>query len=214
MAIFGDLRQISLGDLLPLLKSQKGCLEIFNLDGLPRVTLCVDSGRLVSLELGGKHVDEVQVHSVMNELMNAKRGSFEFIPGVSPRVRRRPGWSLDRLMLSVVTVADEIQAAEKDLPHPDTVFKLVSQEGPEDSRVADFWAQARRMLAEGASSRQISQRLGVPLSHAGFYLLRLRQAGLIEPVRAASRPARASVVGRLLGSLKRRFFGASALGAR
>lgn len=208
MAIFGNLKQISLGDLLPLLKSQKGSLEIFNLDALPRVTLFVEAGRLVSLQLAGKPVDEVQVRSVIGALMNAKRGSFEFIPGVSPRDRHPSGWDLDRLMLAVTTIADEMVVAEDNLPHPDTVFRLISSSDPEDSRVADFWGRAREMLAEGASSRQLSQQLGVPLSHAGFYLLKLRQAGLIEPVRAdSSRPGKRGLAGRLLGALKRRFLG-------
>ncbi len=209
MAIFGNLKQISLGDLMPLLKSQRGSLEIFNLDGISRVTLYVESGRLISLLLAGRPVEDVQVRSVICNLMNAKRGSFEFVPGVSPRQRHPTGWDLDGLMLAVTTIADEMVVAENNLPHPDTVFRLVSEMGPEDSRVADFWSRAREMLALGASSRQLSQRLGVPLAHAGFYLLKLRQAGLIQPVRAVGgRTGRRGLAGRLLGALKRRFLGA------
>jgi len=208
MAIFGNLKQISLGDLLPLLKSQRGSLEIFNLDGISRVTLYVESGRLISLLVAGRPVDDIQVRSVIGSLMNAKHGSFEFIPGVSPRQRHPKGWDLDRLMLAVTTIADEMVESEDNFPHPDTVFRLLVDVEPEDGRVADFWGRARQMLVDGASSRQLSQTLGVPLNHAGYYMLKLRQAGLIEPIRAASaNPSKGGLAGRLLGALKRRFLG-------
>jgi len=210
MAIFGNLRQISLGDLLPLLKTQRGSLEIFNLDGLPRVTLYVESGRLTSVLLSDKPVDEIKMRSVIGALMNAKRGSFEFIPGVTPKERHPTGWDLDRLMLAVTTIADEMMVAEDNLPHPDTVFRLITNIKPGDDRVADFWDRAREMLIAGSSSRQISQRLGVPLDQAGFYVLKLRQAGLVEPVRAMSAGSvtgKRGLAGRLLGAIKRRFWG-------
>ncbi len=209
MAIFGNLQQISLADLMPLLKSQRGSLEIFNLDGQQPVTLYVDGGRLVALYVGGKPVEDIVVRSVMNSLMAAKRGSFEFVPGVSPRHRHPNGWDLDRLMLSVVTIADEMEEAESRLPHLETVFRLSSPLAPDDVRVHDFWERARHMLASGASAKELSHRLGLSPKQTGFYLLKLRQAGLIEPVRVSSRRrSRPGLAGKLLGALKRRFIGA------
>jgi len=209
MAIFGNLQQISLADLMPLLKSQRGSLEIFNLEGQQPVTMYVEGGRLIALYMGGKPADDVVVRSVMNSLMAAKRGSFEFVPGVSPRHRHPDGWDLDRLMLSVVTIADEMEEAEHKLPHPETVFRLSSPLAPDDSRVYDFWERARQMLSSGASARELSRRLGLSLKQTGFCLLKLRQAGLIEPVRVSSRRrSRPGLAGKLLGALKRRFIGA------
>ena len=209
MAIFGSLKQISLGDLLPLLKTQRGSLEIFNLEDMPHVTLYVEGGRLVALYMGGKPVDDVQVRSIVGSLMNAKRGSFEFIPGVSPRARHAQGWNLDRLLLAVSTIADEMAVSENNLPHPDTVFKAVHDVRPGDGRMTDFWRRAKRFLLEGVSVRDLSLELGVPVNHAAFYLHKLRGAGAVEPVRVAGfgRPARSGVASRLLGALRRRFFG-------
>jgi len=204
MAIFGNFKQISLDDLIPLLKSQRGSLEIFNLDHLPRVTLYVESGRLVCLLLAGKPVDEVRVGSIIGELLKTKRGSFEFIPGVSPPQRHPTGWDLDSLLLQVTTIADEIGVFKGKLPDPDTVFQLISKSAPEDRRVAEFWRQSRKMLIAGASSRQLSRRLKVPLNHAGYYLLKLQQAGLVEPVHEEGVAKRLSLAGRVIGVLKRR----------
>jgi len=209
MAIFGDLKQISLADLLPLLKNQKGSLEIFNLNNLPHITMYVESGKVTSILLAGKPIDEIQIHSVIDALINAERGSFEFIPGASPKKRRSRDWDLDTLVLSVTTIADEIIMAKNNMPHPDTIFIIASNTNLNDKRLLEFWKRAKKYFTRGASARQLSQELGVPLNHAGYYVLRLRQAGLIKPARTiANSIHRRGLAGRLLGALKRRFLGA------
>jgi hypothetical protein len=99
--------------------------------------------------------------------------------------------------------------AESNLPHPDTVFKAIAEVGSVDNRVTDFWLKAKNMLANGATARDLSRELGVPVNHTAFYLHKLRGAGAVEPVRIAGfgRPARSGVASRLLGALKRRFWG-------
>ncbi|WP_287417137.1 DUF4388 domain-containing protein [Oceanithermus sp.] len=209
MAIFGNLNHMSLGDLLPLLSVQDGALEIFNLEQHPRVTLYFTGGLLQCLYVGGRAAEPLQARSIVSRLVAARRGSFEFAPGA--RMRRCPqplGWPLDQLLLSTVTVQDEIQGLERSLPHPDTIFALTSERAPEDARLSDFWQRAAALLRRGATARELARRLGMPLEHARYYLLKLRQLELLAPVRArGGQERRASAAARLLGSLRRRFFG-------
>ncbi|WP_457627263.1 DUF4388 domain-containing protein [Oceanithermus sp.] len=211
MAIFGSLNHMSLGDLLPLLATQDGALEIFNLEHHPRVTLYISKGTLYCLNVGGRPVDALQARSVVGELMNARRGSFEFLPGARAHRCEEPlSMRMDHLLVALTSTQDEFAMAREHLPHPDTVFRATGEDGPEDGRLRDFWERAHGLLASGASARGLAGELGMPLDHARFYLYKLRQAGNVEPVRVrATRSAggRSQLASRLLNSLKRRFFG-------
>jgi len=211
VAIFGSLNHMSLGDLLPLLAAQDGALEIFNLERQPRVTLYISKGTLYCLSVGGRPVDALQARSVVGELMNARRGSFEFLPGArARRCEERLELRMDRLLVALTSTQDEFAMAREHLPHPDTVFRATGEGGPEDGRLQDFWERASGLLASGISSRDLAEKLDMPLDHVRFYLYKLRQTGNVEPVRVrVTQPAggRSQLASRLLNSLKRRFFG-------
>jgi hypothetical protein len=186
-------------------------LELFNLKRLPRVTLYFRSGKLNCVHLGSKPVDTLQARSIIGELIEARKGSFEFIPGATPKVCPEVlDWSVDRLLISVTTTSDEYAQVADRLPHPETVFKLTYIAVPDDTRLSDFWKRAHAYLQEGASAQQLANQLGMPVDHTRFYLLKLQQLGAVAAHRAhRTRRAngRGGVAARLLGTLKRRFFG-------
>jgi len=211
VAIFGNLNNMSLDDLLPLLSNRDGALEIFNLRRLPRVTLYFRDGKLYCVYLGNKPVDALRARSVVGELINARKGSFEFIPKAAPGVCNDAlGWSVDRMLISLTTTYDEYAQVADRLPHPETVYRLTHMAVPEDTRISDFWKRAHIYLHEGASAQQLAVKIGMPVDHARFYLLKLQQLGAVAPSRAHAQQRKAQRTGiaaRLLKSLKRRFFG-------
>ncbi len=210
LAIFGNLRHISLSDLLPLLAHREGALELFNLPGKPRITLYVARGVLRAVYLNDRPTDALQARSVLGDLMQARRGGFEFIPGARPhRSGRELNWPLDSLMVALITFNDEVSAAAADLPHPDTVFRFTRLPSADDPRLREFWNAAHGYLVAGASARQLSEKLGIELDLVRFYLHRLRQLGAVEPVRARTgrSPSHRSAAQKLLSALRRRFFG-------
>ncbi len=210
MAIFGNLNHMSLSDLLPFLSSQQGALEIFNLERHPGVTMYFNEGMLTCLYLGNKEADALLARSIVGEILGARKGAFEFLPQARPRrCSQLLNMRVDRLLVSVTTTQDEFAQVREQLPHPKTVFKIAGQTAPQDSRISDFWQKARSHLQAGASSEQLAGDLGMPLDHVRFYLHRLRQLRAVEPVRARPKtvPASGSAASRLLGALKRRFFG-------
>jgi len=202
---------MSLDDLLPFLSSRDGALELFNLKRLPRVTLYFRKGKLNCVYLGNKPVDSLQARSVIGELIEARKGSFEFIPNSRPPACPEVlGWPVDRMLISVTTTYDEYAQVSDRLPHPETVFKLTHIAVPDDTRLSDFWKRAHIYLQEGASAQQLSAKLGMPVDHTRFYLLKLQQLGAVAAARAHApqkQERRAGVAARLLGSLKKRFFG-------
>jgi len=209
MAIFGDLNHMTLGDLLPLLGAQDGAMEIFNLDEHACVTLYFRSGKLQCLHVGSRPADPLVARSTVSRLVSAKRGSFEFVPGAQAHRCPQPlGWPLDKLLLASVAVQDEINELERRLPHPQTIFRRVRYHEPEDDRLTEFLRRAGDLLDVGASAADIAHRLQIPLDHTQYYLHKLRQLGLLEPVRAqAKRSNRLVAAANLLTSLKHRFFG-------
>jgi len=201
---------MSLDDLLPFLSSRDGALELFNLKRLPQVTLYFQKGKLNCVYLGSKPVDALQARSVIGELINTRKGSFEFIPGA--RAKGCPemlGWPVDRLLISVTTTFDEFAQLSDRLPHPETVFKLTHIAVPDDTRLSDFWKRAHIYLQTGTSAKELASKLGMPLDHTRFYLLKLQQLGAVSAARAHTpkKKQRTSAAARLLGSLKKRFFG-------
>ncbi len=209
MAVFGNLERISLADLLPMLSSQEGALELFNVPGHPNTTLYVRKGTLCCLHVAGKPIDALQVRSVVSRLMQAERGSFEFHPGARPRRSTMVlGLPLQGLVLAASAMSDELKEARDVLPHPDTLFRLVRIEPVEDRGITDFLDRTRALLITGASSRELAERIGLPLDDVRLYLLRLRQLGLVLPVRVRSEalpPVRKGLAQRLLGALQKRF---------
>jgi len=202
---------MSLDDLLPFLSSRDGALELFNLKRLPQVTLYFQKGKLNCVYLGNKPVDALQARSVIGELINARKGSFEFIPGARAKVcPELLGWPVDRMLISVTTTYDEYAQVSDRLPHPETVFKLTHIAVPDDTRLSDFWKRAHIYLQNGISAKDLASKLGMPVDHARFYLLKLQQLGAVSAARAHNAPEkkrRTSAAARLLGSLKKRFFG-------
>lgn len=209
MAIFGNFEQISLGDLLPMLASQEGALEIFNVPGHPNTTLYVRQGNLCCVHVAGKPIDALQVRSVIGDLMRARRGGFEFLPGARPRGQSKVvGIPLQSLLVSAAAFNDELSEVRDLLPHPDTIFRLVRMEPVEDRRMTEFLDRARVLLITGASAREISERIGINIDDVRFYLYKLRQLGMVVPVRARTEalpPVRKGLAQRLLGALRQRF---------
>jgi len=209
VAVFGNLEHISLGDLLPMLASQEGALEIFNVPGHPNATLYVRQGSLCCLHVAGKPVDVLQVRSAIGRLLQARRGAFEFHPGARPKGPSKVvSIPIQSLLVSAATFNDEMREMRDLLPHPDTLFRLLRMEPVEDRRLAQFLDRARVLLITGASAREISERAAVTLDDVRFYLHKLRQLGMVLPVRTRTQalpPARKGLAQRLLAALRGRF---------
>jgi len=208
MAIFGNLRHMPLADLLGMLGRRSGVLEVFHLPG-KRVgyALALDSGKAVWLMEGNRFLDPVEARAALRDLLFAQEGAFEFSPGTPPPPPegKALGWPLERLLLSMTAVEDEIAALRPALPDPKTRFQAVEAEPIWDEPLASFWQAALPLLRQGASAEEIAGRLGYRVEEAAYYLHKLRLLGKVAPVRAYRESApteeRKGLVQRLLAAL-------------
>lgn len=193
MALFGSLDSLPLAELLSMLANQEGALEVWNLEGLPPTTLYLKPGRLRHVAQGNRPLDPLRAKAVFQTLLATRKGSFEFIPRARPPFRERLNWPLDKLLLATFTLQDELAHLRSRLHHPEARFRLKGKEPGEGS----FLQAALPFLRQGASAREISERLGLPLDLVRYYLYKLEAQGKVEAA-----PAPSGVLGRLFPGFK------------
>ncbi len=211
MAIFGNLRDIGLLDLLPLLAHQRGKLVLLRREG--NLELYLAGGRVECAEEGGRPLSPGQLEERLFDLLQAGEGSFEFLRGEKPKHRhgclKLP---VEELVLKLVTLKDELEHARENLPLPDTVFTLGNVAlAYSEPALAEFLDRAWPHLTQGTSARRLAKLLDLPLERVRYQLYKLRSLGAVQPLvqRPRTTGERRSLAGRLLGLLRRRFGGTS-----
>ncbi|GAA6759854.1 DUF4388 domain-containing protein [Thermus oshimai] len=184
MALVGNFKDLPLDELLQALGHKEGALEIWNVKGVPATTLYLKPGYLRSLDQKGKPLPPLAAKAVLQALLRAREGSFEFIPQARPPHRHRLNWPLDRALLSLVTLTDELERARDTLPPKEARFQLSPDGvGPFPAQVPcrDLLKAAGDLLARRASVGEIAERLGLPWDYVAFCLHRLASAGAVRP---------------------------------
>ena len=179
MALFGSLDSMPLEELLLVLKSKEGALEIWNVKGLPATTLYLKPGRIRSIDQRGKPLPPEAAKAVLLTLLKAREGSFEFLPNLRPRHRVRLNWPTAQALLSLVTLHDELDRYRGLLPDPQTRFRLQGSP-PEDARYRGFPEKAAPYLERGTTAQELAQALALPVDLVRLYLLRLERLGVLR----------------------------------
>ncbi|PYE53758.1 DUF4388 domain-containing protein [Deinococcus yavapaiensis] len=183
MAIFGNLDELPFPDVIGMLGRRSGHL---NITTTAAVTLHIDDGHLLALYLGPQAIhDAGRVREVILELTRAERGSFEFKRIQPNDLVQHHHLALNKLLLSITAVLDELAHYRTMLPAPETRFQQV-RDAPEDldASLKDFLDAAAPSLLLGASAAELAPRQGLHLERAQLYLYKLRALGLLTPVRA------------------------------
>lgn len=206
MAVFGNLRDMPLADLIAMLGRRSGVLEVFGLPGKRQgYAVALDGGKVVWVREGRKRLDPVEARFTLQELFRSREGAFEFTPGVPPLDEAPLGWPLERLLLTMTTMEDEQAAYASLLPDPQTRFQAVSLEIWLEEPLYSFWERAKNYLLNGASAEEIARALHLPTDEVRYYLHKLRVVGKVAPVRAyeatRSDSEKQGLFRRLLGAL-------------
>ena len=192
MAIFGDLSEMSLAELLPVLSRGTGQFIVWSEAGQRHYDLHIRDGVLISISINSECTQDIfQVRNQVVELVTLRRGEFEFRKTTPAALRSDFALSLEVLVLLGVAAANEIDSFRPHFPSPETIF--VAQANDQvwlKTDLQEFWDSARSLLEVGASATQISNATGVFLDQVLFFLYQLRATGLVVPVRAfdARRP--------------------------
>jgi hypothetical protein len=185
LAIFGDFQDMPLVDLLSMLGRRSGLLDVWDVGGKRnRYILALDRGNLLWVKDEGGYLDPLKARSVLLELASAGRGAFEFTPVEPPKGSPLLNWPIERVLLSVTTIHDELASYNSLLPDPKTRFQVAALEVWLEEPLYSFWERAKPLLQAGASAEDLASRLRLPLDEVRYYLHKLRLAGKVAPVRA------------------------------
>jgi hypothetical protein len=185
LAIFGDFQDMPLVDLLSMLGRRSGLLDVWDVGGKRnRYILALDRGNLLWVKDEGGYLDPLKARSTLLELASAGRGAFEFTPVEPPKGSPLLNWPIERVLLSVTTIHDELASYNSLLPDPKTRFQVAALEVWLEEPLYSFWERAKPLLQAGASAEDLASRLRLPLDEVRYYLHKLRLAGKVAPVRA------------------------------
>jgi hypothetical protein len=185
LAIFGDLQDMPLVDLLSMLGGRSGLLDVWDVGGKRnRYILALDRGNLLWMKDEGGYLDPLKARSALLELASAGRGAFEFTPVEPPKGSPLLNWPIERVLLSVTTIHDELASYNSLLPDPKTRFQVAALEVWLEEPLYSFWERAKPLLQTGASAEDLASRLRLPLDEVRYYLHKLRLVGKVAPVRA------------------------------
>ncbi|MEF2280416.1 hypothetical protein V3W47_19150 [Deinococcus sp. YIM 134068] len=213
MALFGDLEHHALADLAKVLHARTGTLFLHEAYERRTLELTLREGRLQAMYMDGFPLREVaQVRDILSHLQARGRGAFEFQQRDGADARTA---FYDLPLRELVQVSSQGSVAQDVLPHPDTRFRLTGLTQAVPPSLTGVWTLLRPHLIAGASATQLAERVGRPQQDVLFMLHALRAAELIAPQRAAGEseaatpvpaatlPAPAPLLGRLLGALRR-----------
>lgn len=185
MAVFGNLKEMPFADVAAILGHRTGTLQLFGPSEKPQsYAVAVDRGKVVWVRKGMRLLDPLEARCALRELMRLQEGVFEFTPEVLPPGEAVLNWPLEQLLLTLTTLEDELEGHHSLLPDPKTRFQAVAQELWLDEPLGSFWEGAKPLLQEGACAEELVSRLHLPLDEVRYYLLKLRLAGKVGPVRA------------------------------
>lgn len=185
MAIFGDFQNMPLVDLLSMLGRRSGLLDVWDVEGKRnRYILALDRGNLLWMKDERGYLDPLKARSTLLELASAGRGAFEFTPVEPPKGSPLLNWPIERVLLSVTTIHDELASYNSLLPNPKTRFQVAALEVWLEEPLYSFWERAKPLLQAGASAEDLASQLQLPLDEVRYYLHKLRLAGKVAPVRA------------------------------
>jgi hypothetical protein len=209
LAIFGDLQDMPLVDLLSMLGRRSGLLDVWDVGGKRnRYILALDRGNLLWMKDEGGYLDPLKARSTLLELASAGRGAFEFTPIEPPKGSPVLNWPIERVLLSVTTIHDELASYNSLLPDPKTRFQVAALEVWLEEPLYSFWERAKPLLQTGASAEDLASRLRLPLDEVRYYLHKLRLVGKVAPVRAYAETRkdeeRQGLFRRLLAALRGR----------
>ena len=201
MAIYGNLSDLPFTEMVTMLDRRIGRLELSHLPTPGHYELHLIGGRLRLMTFNGTHLDDVlAVREHLARLVGATSGKFEFVNTGAELFTGSLNISLQHALMSITVVIDETERYRSSFADPRTRFEALQM--PDviaDPDLDEFWQRCYVALIGGVDAETLARDQKLKLERVQFYLYKLRVAGLIAPVRAAT-PRTAPQLGRAPGA--------------
>lgn len=183
MAVQGDNSELPLPDLMGMLRFRTGVVRFTGVQNMPETEMHVSPGYLRALFVQNRSIThEVEILDKLVAITASPEGRFNFYAQTA--IRTLVNYSLDGMILAVVTNIDEILAHSDKFAHSDQVFSFV--EGREelanedDPTLSYFLRHARDQLEIGITVDDLATLQEMSPRQVQFYLLKLSRLGMLQ----------------------------------
>ncbi len=187
MAIFGNLTEFPLIEVMGMLERRCGVLRFNQVGRFQSLEFQLNNGRLQGLVVNGKVLrDGLAAKDLLVEVANQRQGTFEFqrVPADSGLLLNDLAIEVTEVLLRRATLDDEWNNYKDNLPDLETRFVLATQELIWlDDDLQRFWNQAEPFLEYGINTKELAQRLNLEFRLVQVNLYKLRATGVIRPAR-------------------------------
>lgn len=156
----GSLRDFSLDDLLQMIslggKTGELHLEGVTPFGKKKGIIYFENGEVKDAE-----TEESRGEVAIVELLNIKEGSFKFVPNDTMHVKRAITKSIPDLVLLATSKLDEWNRVKSRVESVDSVFKMVTEEIPEEIHLSQTDWKVLMQLQKGLTIREAALRLNM-----------------------------------------------------
>jgi uncharacterized RDD family membrane protein YckC len=185
MPVAGALHDFPLTDVVNAVRFSVGRLVFTRLPHFGQFELDLQEGTIRACRVGTDHERIHELGKVVDKLVLVnllRSGDFAFNPTAPPSLEQICNFSLDAVLLEVVSRSDEIRSATHLFAPGAQKFRRTMVEASElDRDLRVFLRQTSAMLRREASADEIAVALGVAMQQVQLYLLKLTEFGLLEP---------------------------------
>jgi uncharacterized RDD family membrane protein YckC len=196
MPVAGALHDFPLTDVVNAVRFSVGRLVFTRLPHFGQFELDLQEGSIRACRVGPDHERVHELPKLIDKLVLVnllRSGDFSFNPTAPPSLEQICNFSLDAVLLEVVSRSDEIRGSVHLFAPAARKFRRTMVEASElDRDLRLFLRQTSAMLRREASADEIAVALGVSVQQVQLYLLRLTEFGLVEPAESVEAERKAS----------------------
>ena len=185
MPVAGALHDFPLTDVVNAVRFSVGRLVFTRVPNLGEFELDLQEGSVRACRAGPDHTRITEQAKLVDKLVlvnMGRTGEFAFHPVPSPSLEQLCNFSLDAIVLEVVSRSDEIRGSTHLFAAPQRQFRRTMVEvGEIDRDMRLFLRQTSAMLRRDASADEMATVTGMAVQQVQLYLLKLTEFGLIEP---------------------------------
>ena len=199
MPVAGALHDFPLTDVVNAVRFSVGRLVFTRVPNLGQFELDLQEGSVRACRIGPDHTRITDLAKLVDKLVLVnlgRTGDFAFHPVPPPSLEQLCNFSLDAIVLEVVSRSDEIRGSVHLFAPALRKFRRTLVEvGEIDRDLRGFLRQTSTMLRRDASADEIASTTGMALQQVQLYLLKLTEFGLVEAADPAENEATAAAPG-------------------